>query len=291
MKVSIFEVGPRDGLQNESQTVPENIKLEFIQLLKKAGHTNIEFGAFVNPKKVPQMSGSDTLAKNLARERKAQMWALVPNLRGFEMAQAQGVKNIAVFTAASNTFNEKNIGTDIAGSLKRFEDFVPLAQKKGMKVRGYVSTCFGCPYEGDIKPGAVIKVTEKLLKMGIKDISIGDTIGVAGPKQVTLLSRSLLKRVKAKNLALHLHDTRGTALANILAGMNEGIRIFDSSAGGLGGCPYAPGASGNVATEDLLYMLNKMGISTGISLEKHLAASRFIQGHLGRPLPARMLKV
>jgi hydroxymethylglutaryl-CoA lyase len=197
---------------------------------------------------------------------------------------------VVVFTAASETFNKKNINASIKESLMRFDEFLPQAKKDKVLIRGYISTCFGCPYEGEVKEKKVIEVTESLLKMGIKEISIGDTIGVAHPKQVRSLLKKLLKVATAKNLAMHFHDTRGTALANVLESLEGGIRIFDSSSAGLGGCPYAPGASGNLATEDLLYMLHGMGYETGISLEKNVLASHFMETCLGRKLPSRYLQ-
>ncbi len=290
MKIKIMEVGPRDGLQNESQSLTIEQRKKFIELLVAAGHKNIEVGAFVNPQKIPQMAGTKELAQSLKKISGVNYFTLVPNERGFRDAVDAGLSHIAVFTAASETFNQKNINTSIAGSLERFAVFIPEARKRKMFVRGYVSTCFGCPYEGEVNPKAVLKVTESLLKMGIHEISIGDTIGVANPRQVEKLTKSLLKLVGAKKLALHFHDTRGTALANILAGLQTGVRIFDSSSGGLGGCPYAPGAAGNVATEDLLYMLEGMGIETGINLEKHIQASAYIQSVLGKTLPSRYLQ-
>ena len=282
-----MEVGPRDGLQNESATLNLEQKIKFIRLLEEAGHSDIEIGAFVNPQKIPQMTGTAELARALRNDKGPRFWALVPNERGFTDFQETGLKHLAVFTAASETFNQKNINTSIDGSFKRFEIFIPQAKKEKIKLRGYVSTCFGCPYEGAVKPQAVLKVAERLLKLGIHEISIGDTIGVANPKQVRSLTKSLLKMVGPKKLALHFHDTRGTALANILAGLEEGVHIFDSSSGGLGGCPYAPGAAGNVATEDVVYMLDGMGVQTGLDLKKIVEASRYVQDCLNRSLPSR----
>jgi hydroxymethylglutaryl-CoA lyase len=290
MNVSIVEVGPRDGLQNESQTLTLEQKLQFIKLLAEAGHTNIEAGAFVRADKIPQMADSKELLKKLPKSKKIRYWSLVPNEHGFKEAFLANVTNIAIFTASSETFNQKNINTSIAGSFERFQTFVPVAKKNDMKVRGYISTAFGCPYEGKINPKAVLKVAEGLMKLGCDEISVGDTIGVANPVQVKALSKSLLKSVGAKKLAMHFHDTRGTALANVLASLETGIRTFDSSSGGLGGCPYAPGASGNVATDDLVYMLESMGIKTGINLSKQVKASEFVQRILGRVLPSKYLQ-
>ncbi|MDZ4676011.1 MAG: hydroxymethylglutaryl-CoA lyase [Oligoflexia bacterium] len=290
MRIKIFEVGPRDGLQNEVKILSLEQKKHFIELLSQAGHSDIEVGAFVNPQKIPQMANTKELTKALGKSLKTQYWNLVPNDRGFQDAAESGVKNIAIFTAASETFNQRNINTSIDGSFERFETFLPNAKKLKMRIRGYVSTCFGCPYEGVINPKAVLKVTERLLKLGVHEISIGDTIGVANPKQVEKLTKSLLKLMGSKKLALHFHDTRGTALANILAGLQAGVKIFDSSSGGLGGCPYAPGAAGNVATEDLLYMLHEMGFDTGINLAKQVQASQYVQSCLNRTLPSRYLQ-
>jgi hydroxymethylglutaryl-CoA lyase len=290
MKIKIMEVGPRDGLQNESKVLTLEQKLLFIEMLGEAGHQDLEVGAFVNPQKIPQMAGTADIIRQLPKHDGTRYWALVPNERGFEDACDTGIKNIAIFTAASETFNQKNINTSIDGSFERFQAFVPRAKKEKISIRGYVSTCFGCPYEGEVNPKAVLKITERLLKLGVHEISIGDTIGVANPLQVKKLTKSLLKLVGTKKLALHFHDTRGTALANILAGLELGVVNFDSSAAGLGGCPYAPGAAGNVATEDLLYMLHGMGLKTGINLDLHVKASQYIQGLLGRRLPSRYLQ-
>ena len=288
MNIKIYEVGPRDGLQNQSKSIDIGQKQKFIELLVEAGHRHIEAGAFVHAVKIPQMAGSVELFRNL--KMKDYFWALVPNARGFESALESSVKNIAVFTAASETFNQRNINASITESFERFEEFIPKARKLKLGLRGYISTCFGCPYEGKVNPKAVLAVTEKLLRMGIKEISIGDTIGVATPLEVKKLVRQLSKIVSLKKIALHFHDTRGTALANILAGLEVGIKTFDSSAGGLGGCPYAPGAAGNVATDDLIYMLHGMGLKTGIDLSLQLKASLYIQECLGQTLPSRVLQ-
>lgn len=292
MKVKIVEVGPRDGLQNEKEVLTLEQKKKFIQMLIEAGHTSVEVGAFVREDKVPQMAGTDKLYTALTQGAalKLDLPVLVPNLKGYELAASTGVKSIAVFTAASESFNKKNINASIAESLERFKEFIPEAKKNKIRVRGYVSTCFGCPYEGDISEKSVLDVTSKLLKLGVHEISIGDTIGVANPKQVKSLTKKLIKLVGVKKLAMHFHDTRGTALANILSALDCGISIFDASSAGLGGCPYAPGASGNVATEDVLYMLHSMGIKTGIDLEKARLAGLYIQEILGRKLSGKYLQ-
>lgn len=289
MKVKIVEVGPRDGLQNEKEILNLDKKKKFIELLADSGHKHIEVGAFVRADKLPQMAGTDQLYKSLSHIKNVELSTLVPNIKGFETALETGVKSIAIFTAASETFNQKNINASIEESLIRFKEFLPTAKRNKIKVRGYVSTCFGCPYEGKISEKNVLSVTEKLLKLGIYEVSIGDTIGAANPKQVTQLTKKL-RKLAGKKLAMHFHDTRGVALANILAALDCGVEIFDSSSAGLGGCPYAPGASGNVATEDVLFMLESMGVKTGVDIEKARLAGLYIQDVLGRKLPGRYLQ-
>lgn len=290
MQIKIVEVGPRDGLQNEKEVLTIEQRKKYIELLMAAGHKHIEIGAFVRADKIPQMAGTDELYKKLEKKPYVEMAALVPNLKGYEAAVAAGVKSISIFTAASETFNQKNINASIAKSFERFKEFVPQAKKSKMRVRGYVSTCFGCPYEGKVSEKKVLEVIANLLKLGVNEVSIGDTIGVANPKQVAVLTKKLLKLTGPTKLALHFHDTRGTALANIYAGLEEGVRTFDSSSGGLGGCPYAPGASGNVATEDVLYMLHEMGMKTEINLEKNAQASKYVEEILERKLPSKYLQ-
>ena len=290
MKVRIFEVGPRDGLQNESEILSVEQKTQFISLLVKAGHSQIEAGAFVRSDKVPQMADSPELMRKLPKSKNVHYWSLVANERGYTDAVRAGAKNIAIVTAASETFNQRNINTSIDGSFERFNAFVPQGKKRGINFRGYISTAFGCPFEGKIDPKVVLKITDRLLKLGCSEISVGDTIGVANPAQVHKLAKPLLKKAGAKKLAFHFHDTRGTALANVLAALEEGVQAFDSSSAGIGGCPYAPGATGNVATDDLLYMLEGMGIQTGINLAAQIEASSFIQRVLGRKLPSKYLQ-
>jgi len=288
--VTVVEVGPRDGLQNEAARIGPDVRAAFVNALLEAGLRVVEAGAFVSPRWVPQMEGTDEVLRRVRRPEGARTPVLVPNRKGWELAQAAGAREIAVFTAASETFNKKNIDATIAESMARFAEFVPEARRAGVWVRGYVSTGFGCPYEGRVPIENAVAVAEDLLGLGCDEISIGDTIGVAVPSQVAELMGRLLERAPQAAWAVHLHDTRGTALANVLAALQAGITIVDSSAGGLGGCPYAPCASGNLATEDLLYMLQEMGIQTGVDLAKVVAASRALAPHLGHPLPSRYLQ-
>jgi isopropylmalate/homocitrate/citramalate synthase len=289
-RVTVVEVGPRDGLQNEKTNVAVDDRVAFANALLAAGLPVVEAGAFVSPKWVPQMAGSDEVLRRIVRPAGARVPVLVPNRRGYEAAVGAGAREIAVFTAASETFNRRNIDASIEESLARFAEFVPEARKAGLWVRGYLSTCFGCPYEGKVDPARVSDVTERLFAGGCHEVSLGDTIGVAVPTQVADVIGRVRAAVREGDLAVHFHDTRGTALANVLAALESGITIVDSSAGGLGGCPYAPGASGNLATEDLLYMLHGMGIATGVSLEAVVGASRALAARLGRALPGRYLQ-
>jgi isopropylmalate/homocitrate/citramalate synthase len=289
-QVRVVEVGPRDGLQNEAATLGVDDKVAFAQALLDAGLSVLEAGAFVSPKWVPQMAGSDEVLRRLRRPPGARLPVLVPNRKGYEKALAAGAREIAIFTAASETFNRKNINASIDESFARFREFVPDALKGGLWVRGYVSTCFGCPYEGAVDPARVVDVARRLMELGCQELSMGDTIGVAVPTQVTDVLGRLQAAVPPAALAVHFHDTRGTALANVLAALQQGIAVVDSSAGGLGGCPYAPGASGNLATEDLLYMLHGMGIATGVDIDKVAAASRALAPRLGHGLPSRYLQ-
>lgn len=294
-KISIVEVGPRDGLQNESKTLTNEAKLKFAQGLAEAGVKKIELGAFVSPKWVPQMAGSDQLlgqALQLQKQKKfpseVEISALVPNPRGMEDAVKVGMRYVAIFGSASESFSRKNINCSIEESFQRFEQVVKMARPKKIKVRGYLSMCFGCPFEGDVPESRVVKLVKRMVDMGIYEVSIGDTIGVADPSQVTRLVGKLVKAVGAKKLAMHFHDTRGTALANIVAALDLGVRVFDSSLGGLGGCPHAPAATGNVATEDVVYMLHRMGHKTGIDLEKLIALNHWMKNEIGHELPSRL---
>jgi isopropylmalate/homocitrate/citramalate synthase len=289
-RVRVVEVGGRDGLQNEARTVPTADKVRYLDLLADAGFDTLEAGSFVRPDRIPQLADTEEVFARLVPRAGARFVALVPNLKGLERALVSGVRAVAVFTAASDTFNRRNINMTVAESLDAQRPVVARARREGLWVRGYVSTGFGCPYQGAVAPERVRDVAASLADMGADEISLGDTIGVATPRDVERVVGAVLERVPLARLALHFHDTRGTALANVLAGLQLGVSVFDASAGGLGGCPYAPGASGNLATEDLLYMLDGMGIETGVSLAKVAEASRFISGVLGRELPSRYLQ-
>jgi hydroxymethylglutaryl-CoA lyase len=288
--VHIVEVGPRDGLQNEKVTVPTAVKVDFITALSDAGLRTIEAGAFVSPKWVPQMADTAEVYRDIPKDPGVDYPVLVPNARGLERALEAGVRSIAIFTAASETFNKRNINMSIDESFVNFAAVVPRALGEGMRVRGYVSCAFGCPYEGLVLPEKVLEVTARLLDLGCYQVSIGDTIGVGTPLQVQGVIEMLLQVVPPARLAMHFHDTRGTALANTLAALEMGIATYDSSAGGLGGCPYAPGASGNLATEDLVYLLDGMGIESGVDLERLVAASSIIGPYLDHPLPGKYLQ-
>ena len=289
-RVTVVEVGPRDGLQNEATSLSVEDRVAFCDRLVAAGLPVVEVGAFVSAKWVPQMAGSDEVLRRVRKPAGARLPVLVPNREGYERARAAGAREIAVFTAASETFSRKNTNASIDESFARFAAFLPEARGEGMRVRGYVSTAFGCPYEGAVAPDRVVSVARRLLEAGCDEVSIGDTIGVAVPTQVAEVTGRLGEAVPVDRLAAHFHDTRGTALANVLAALEEGVSVVDASAGGLGGCPYAPGASGNLATEDLLYMLHGMGIETGVDLAAVAEASRALAARLGRPLPSRYLQ-
>jgi isopropylmalate/homocitrate/citramalate synthase len=288
--VKVVEVGPRDGLQNEKVTIPTQAKVDYITALGDSGLRVIEAGAFVSPKWVPQMADSATVYRDIPKDPGVEYPVLVPNAKGLERAIEAGVKSIAIFTAASESFNKRNINMSIDESFANFAEVVPRARAEGMRVRGYVSTAFGCPYEGEVPPEKVLEVTARLLDLGCYEVSIGDTIGVGTPMQVQGVIGMLLQVIPPKRLAMHFHDTRGTALANTLAALEMGITTFDSSAGGLGGCPYAPGASGNMATEDLIYLLDGMGIESGVDLKRLVDASSIIAPYLDHPLPGRYLQ-
>jgi len=288
--VRIVEVGPRDGLQNEATTIPTDQKAEFIRMLADSGLQDIEVASFVHPKWVPQLADAAELIARLERKPGVRYSALVPNMKGLERAIETGIRRIAVFTGASETFNKKNINMSIDESIEVFRPVVARALKEGITVRGYVSTCFVCPYEGAVAKEKVASVAKALFDVGVDEVSIGDTIGAATPRDVEATGGVLLEQFSVNSLALHFHDTYGMAVANVYQSLRMGFFKFDSSAGGLGGCPYAPGASGNLATEDLLYLLDRLGIETGVSLAKIRHASRFIGTVLSRALPSRVLQ-
>jgi isopropylmalate/homocitrate/citramalate synthase len=281
-RVTICEVGPRDGLQNESVPISTEDKIRFCDLLSDAGVPILEATSFVSPKAVPQMADADEVFRRIRKDPDRTYLVLVPNERGLDRAIDAGVRAIAVFTAATESFAKANIGMTIDESVATFGKVVKRAKADGMWVRAAVSTAFGCPFEGAVDPAGVARVCARLLALGVDELSVADTIGVGTPNQVFDVVAALAPIVPADKLGLHFHDTRGTALANTLAALECGVRIYDTSAGGLGGCPFAPGATGNCATEDVLYMLEGMGIETGVDLAKLRAASRFIAGKLGR---------
>jgi len=288
--VNVVEVGPRDGLQNEKATIPTETKVEFITALSDAGLRTIEAGAFVHPKWVPQMADSAEVYRLIPKDPGVEYPVLVPNLKGLERALEAGVRTIAIFTAASETFNKRNINMTIDESFETYTPVVRRALDEGLRVRGYVSCALGCPYEGAIEPEKVLEVSARLLDLGCYEVSIGDTIGVGTPLQVQGLIGLMLQVIHESHLAMHFHDTRGVALANTLAALEMGIATFDASAGGLGGCPFAPGASGNLATEDLIYMLHGLGIETGVDLGRLVAASSIIAPYLDHPLPGKYVQ-
>ena len=285
--VTLVEVGPRDGLQNEARTIPLAAKLQLLDDLAAAGHRVIEAGSFVNPKWVPQMADSEAVFAGLQRRPGVRYTALTPNLQGFERALAAGADDVAIFAAASEAFSQKNINCSIAESLQRFEQVMAAAGERGVPVRGYVSCVLGCPYEGEVAPAAVASVTAELLAMGCYEVSLGDTIGTGTAGSMARLLETLLAQFTPQQLAVHCHDTYGQALANILVALQHGIATVDTSVAGLGGCPYARGASGNVATEDVVYMLDGLGIASGLDLAALVAAGNRICDTLGRPNGAR----
>lgn len=289
-QVRIVEVGPRDGLQNERGSIPTAAKVKFIMALADAGLKVIEPGAFVHPRWVPQMADTAEVYAAIEKNGDVDYPALVPNARGLDRAIDAGVTSIAIFTAASETFNKRNINMSIDESFENFDPVVKRALLNGMRVRGYVSCSFGCPYEGLVPPEKVLEVTARLLDLGCYEVSIGDTIGVGTPMQVQGLLALLLQVIPQRRLAMHFHDTRGMALANVLGALEFGITTFDASAGGLGGCPYAPSASGNLATEDLVYLLDGMGIETGVDLDRLVSASKSIEPLLGHSLPGKVVQ-
>ena len=288
-RVRIYEVGPRDGLQNESAVLPVATKSAFIGLLADAGLREIEATSFVSPRAIPQLSDADALMVGLDRRSGFRYPVLVPNVRGFARAEAVGADAIAVFTAATDAFTRANIGMSVGESLAAFAPVLKRAAELGWWRRGYVSTAFGCPYDGRVDPGRVVDVAVRLLDLGVDEVCFGDTIGVGVPGQVAALTGLAVEAgIPLDRIAFHFHDTRGTALANVAAGLDAGVRCFDSSTGGTGGCPYAPGAAGNLATEDLVYFLDASGWDSGVSLDGVLTAARFISDALGRPLTSKV---
>jgi hydroxymethylglutaryl-CoA lyase len=288
--VTIVEVGPRDGLQNEHAAVDTADKIAFVDRLSDAGHTVIEVSAFVSPKWVPQMADAMQVFAGITRRPGTRYTALVPNRQGLARAIAAGVTEVAIFAAASETFSRRNINQSIDESLTNYAAVCTDAESAGLRVRGYLSTCFVCPFEGPVDPGRVADIAGRLLDLGVYEVAISDTIGAATPGDVLRVLEVGSKKVPLHQIALHFHDTRGTALANVLAGLDYGVTTFDSSAGGLGGCPFAPGAAGNLATEDLLFLLNGLGIETGVSLDRVADASRLIETKLDHKLPSRYLQ-
>ena len=288
-RVRIYEVGPRDGLQNESTPIPTEAKARFVALLAAAGLREIEATSFVSPSAIPQLADADELMSVLDRPDGVRFPVLVPNQRGMDRAEAAGVDAIAVFTAASDAFTARNIGMTVEESLTTFAPVLGRARDLGWWTRGYVSTAFGCPYTGHVEPSRAVEVATRLVELGVDEVCFGDTIGVGVPGQVEELTGLTAQAgIPLDRVAYHFHDTRGTALANVAAGLRAGIRCFDSAAGGTGGCPYAPGAAGNLATEDLVYLLDAEGWETGVSLAGVLEAARFVAGELGRPLATKV---
>ena len=285
--ITIVEVGPRDGLQNERVPISTADKIEFVNRLTAAGLPAIEVSAFVHPKWVPHMADAADVLAGITRRPGIRYTALVPNLAGLERALAAGVAEIAIFAASTETFSRKNINQSIDESLATYRLVCERALGAGLRIRGYLSTAFGCPFEGSVAPEQVAEVAERLLALGVFEVAVSDTIGIAHPGQVPRVLDAVLGRIPVDKIALHFHDTRGTALANVMAALPFGIATFDASAGGLGGCPYAPGAAGNLATDDLIYMLNGLGYDTGVSLDRLGEASAFIASRLDHPLPSR----
>jgi hydroxymethylglutaryl-CoA lyase len=288
-RVRIIEVGPRDGLQNEPVPIPTDVKVRFIDLLTAAGLEWIEATSFVHPKAVPQLSDADEVFRAIRKAEGVRYTTLVPNPRGLERALAAGVRDIVVFLAATESFSRANIHRTIDQSLDDARAVIEASKQAGLRVRGVISAVFGCPYEGSVDPKAVRRVAEGLLDLGVEDVGLGDTIGVATPGEVNRLMDELLKAAPPEKWTMHFHDTRGTALANVVASLQSGVMSFDSSAGGLGGCPFAgPNASGNVSTEDLIYLLDGMGLSHGVDLDKLMQASAYIVDAVGHPLRSKV---
>lgn len=287
-KASVYEVSPRDGLQNEAVLIPLDGKRRLVEALVEAGLRRIEITSFVSPKWIPQLADAEEIARTMTPPEGVTFSALVPNARGLERAIAVGLREVAVFLSASETHNKMNVNKTIADTLSVFEEIVPPAREANLAVRGYLSTVWGCPYEGEVDPKKVVSIARRLLDLGCYQVSLGDTIGVGTPRRTGDIVRRFLDEMPVQKIALHLHDTRGTALANALVGLELGVRDFDASVGGVGGCPYAPGAAGNLATEDLVYMLEGMGVSTGIDLDKLILAGNVAERIIGRSLPGKV---
>jgi hydroxymethylglutaryl-CoA lyase len=286
-QVTLYEVAPRDGLQNESRLIPTDDKVALIDALSDTGLPAIEITSFVNPKWIPQLADAVEVAQRVKRRPEIRYSALVPNRQGFDSAVKAGMQEIAVFLSASETHNKKNVNKTIAATLQAFSEVVPPALARGMRVRAYVSTVYGCPYEGKVDPNQALELCRALRAMGCYQISLGDTIGVANPRQVRDVLSRVLAETPIEAVAVHFHDTRGTALANILVAVEMGVSTVDAALGGLGGCPYAPGASGNVATEDVVYMLEEMGVKTGVDLDRLIDCSRLASTLVGHEMPSK----
>ncbi|UPJ39390.1 hydroxymethylglutaryl-CoA lyase [Bradyrhizobium sp. 40] len=286
--VRIIEMGPRDGLQNEKTAVSVEARIAFIEALVAAGLNTVEVGAFVSPKAIPQMASSDAVLRGVAHVTGAEFHVLVPNEKGYGAARAAGAKIVSVFAAASEGFSRANINCTVAESIERFKPVLARAKADGIKVRGYISCVLGCPFDGEIKPKAVADLATTLWELGCYEISLGDTIGVGTPEKAKEMLRAVSANIPPANLAMHFHDTYGQALANLYAGLEQGVRVIDAAAGGLGGCPYAPGATGNVASEDVVYMLDGMGVRTGVDMDRLLAATNEMSGMLGKPPVSRV---
>jgi hydroxymethylglutaryl-CoA lyase len=290
-KVTICEVGPRDGLQNEQVNVPTAGKIRLIEALAKTGLRRMEATSFVSPKWIPNLADAEGVLAGVRRGEGVTYAALAPNLKGLERAVASTVDEIVIFMSASESHNQKNINKSIAQALDTYREVVAQAKQAGLQLKAALSTCFGCPYEGDVDPAVVVRISEALIALGVDEVGISDTTGMANPRQVYALVSRVAERIPLEKLSLHFHDTRGIGLANVLAGLQAGVTIYDGSVGGLGGCPYAKGASGNIATEDLVHMLHEMGIETGVNLDELIECARLAQGLVGRPLDARVSKV
>ncbi len=287
-KVKLVEVGPRDGLQNEKKIIPTDVKIEFINRLSDTGLPVIEVTSFVSPKWIPQLADHKQVYEGIIKKNNTAYPVLVPNIKGFENALAAGVKEIALFTTSSETFSQRNTNATVAESLQKIQEVLEAAKANQIPVRGYLSCVLGCPYEGEIDPQAVADLAEKLIGFGCYEISLGDTIGVGTPGKTNQLLNKVLEKIPQEKIAVHFHDTYGQALANIYAALQNGISIIDSAVAGLGGCPYANGATGNVASEDVLYMLNGLEIETGVDMKKLIAAGRFIAKELGRSVQSKV---